>query len=67
MTINFWKWEVFSFCKFRIVKRNLEMCLIGFGFFTLGFDKKINEKKWHFGGVTFHRMIPNQKMIRGIK
>lgn len=67
MIINFWKWEIFSFCKFRIIKRNLEMCIIDFCFFSFGFNKKINEKKWHYSGFNFHRIIPNQNMIRGKK
>ena len=67
MTINFWKWQIFSFYKLIFIKKNIEMCFFSFGFFTFGFNKKIDEKKWHWGGFNFHPMIPNQKMIRGLK
>lgn len=65
MTINFWKWEVFHYHQFTV--RDMDVKLFSFIFLSWDFNKKINEKKWHFGGINFHKIIPNQKMIRGMK
>lgn len=67
MIINFWKWEIFHYCRFKFVKKDLEVCLFSLIFLSWDFNKKTNEKKWHFGGFNFHRIIPNQNMIRGKK
>lgn len=63
MLINFLKWQIFHYSSFTI--RGMDVKLFSFIIISWDFNKKINEKKWHFGGWNFHKIIPNQNMIRG--
>lgn len=63
MLINFLKWQIYHFIRFRI--KDNDICSVKFLWFNLGWHRKTIEKKWHFDGFGCSSITPNQNMIRG--